>query len=165
MITISFTASAMNFGPPPPVVESALSRLPVAERYVTGACEGGDAWIGAWLRDRRPNARHVVIVPWDRRQVDPWWLRPGHPLGAPRVTVIDMPPGTGYGDRNQELVDCADWVVGFPPFPEDDPRSQDSGTWETLRMAREAGKLSQWQCVTPPYAGQVVHPIAYEAGE
>lgn len=153
MTTISFTASRFNFAPPPSVVASVLSaRVPLADRYVTGACQGGDAWIGAWLYVTRPAAEHVVVVPCNRRQVDPWWTRTG---SLPLVTVIDMPPGTNYADRNRELVARADQVFGFPAFPEEDPRSQRSGTWQTIRMARDAGKLRLWQCVTPPYRGQV----------
>lgn len=152
MTAISFTASRFNFAPPPPVVASVLSaRVPPADRYVTGACQGGDAWIGAWLYVARPAAEHVVVVPYNRRQIDPWWTRTG---SLPLVTVREMPPGTSYADRNRVLVDSADQVFGFPAFSEEDPRSQRSGTWQTIRMARDAGKLRLWQCITPPYLGR-----------
>lgn len=164
MITISFTASAMNFSPPPPVVEAVLRGLPAVARYVTGACEGGDAWTGAWLHANRPLAEHVVIVPADRSQVDYWWEQPEN-LGDPDITIIKMPWGTSYSDRNAELVARADWVTGFPPFPEEDPRSAKSGTWETIRMARDAGKLALWQAVTPPYAREIVHLPPGEEGQ
>ena len=161
VFTISFTASRFNFSPPPPVVLSVLTaRLPFADRYVTGACQGGDAWIGAWLHAARPEAEHMVVVPANRSQVDQWWARPERVLAvsqgrSPVVTVEWMAPGTGYDDRNQRLVDLADWVFGFPAFPEEDPRSKRSGTWQTIRMARDAKKLSQWHCVTPPYQGRI----------
>jgi hypothetical protein len=153
--TISFTAARLGFSPPPSFVENVLAdRIPLAKRYVTGACEGGDAYIGAWLYRNRPDAEHVVVVPANRIQADYWWKEPGTPAG-PTLIVVEMLPGSSYADRNQELVDRADWVVGFPAFPEGDSRSQRSGTWQTIRMARQARKLSQWHCVMPPYAGQV----------
>lgn len=151
MLTVSFTASRLHFSPPPGRVEETLARLPLAGAlYVTGACEGGDAWTGAWLHACRPQAQHMVIVPADRSQVSYWWEQPGN-LGGPDVTVVTMARGTSYADRNQALADIADKVIGFPLFPEKDPRSRRSGTWQTIRMARRAGKLALWQCITPPY--------------
>ena len=57
-----------------------------ADRYVTGACTGGDAFIGRYLYANRPEAEHVVVVPADRSRVDPWRLEAG---GTP-VTLIEM---------------------------------------------------------------------------
>jgi hypothetical protein len=127
------------------------ARVPHADRYVTGACIGGDAFIGRWLHANRPDAVHMVIVPADRSRVDWWWAD----AGGPPVTVIEMPPGTTYADRNARLVSEADVVFGFPAYPEGDPRSARSGTWQTIRLSRAAGNFSQWHCVTPPYRGLV----------
>ena len=154
MTAISFTA-ARELRPEAAagVVTNVLStRVPRAGRYVTGGARGGDAFIGWWLFWLRPEAEHWIIVPANRSQVDPWWedtLVQGLP------TVIEMPPGTSYADRNQALVDAATWVFGFPGYPEHDPRSRYSGTWQALRMARAAGKLAEWHCVNPPYAGRI----------
>jgi hypothetical protein len=129
------------------VVTNVLTvHVPHANRYLTGACTGGDAFIGRWLREHRPDAEHVVIVPADRSRVDEWW----HGLD---VTVIEMPSGSTYADRNARLVAEAGAVFAFPSYPENDPRSLRSGTWQAARMARNAGKLSQWHCVTKPYEG------------
>lgn len=91
---------------------------------------------------------HVVIVPADRSQVDPWWVEP---QWAGRVTVIEMAPGTSYADRNAALVHWGDELAGFPAWPERAPGSQRSGTWQTIRLCRKAGKPVQWQCVMPPH--------------
>ena len=66
-----------------------------------------------------------------------------------------MPWGTTYADRNYQLVHRGTMLFGFPAYPEKDPRSARSGSWQTIRMARRAGTLSQWHCVKPPYKGCV----------
>lgn len=150
---VSFTA-ARHLDPAAAggVVTSVLTvHVPRVQRYVTGACTGGDAFIGRWLHANRPEAEHVVVVPADRGRTDPWWREVA---GRP-VTVVEMPPGTTYADRNARLVAEADAVFAFPAYPEDDPRSLRSGTWQAVRMARKAGNFSQWHCVKPPYRGLI----------
>lgn len=153
LISASFTAAREGFSPVPGVVVSVLmTAVPHVDRYVTGGCVGGDAFIGEWLFQNRPDAEHVVIVPADRSRVGPWWLscrRDREP------TVIFMPWGTTYADRNARLVAEGTFTFGFPAYLEDDSRSRRSGTWQTIRMARKAGSLSQWHCVTPPYQGRI----------
>lgn len=151
--TVSFTASRdMDEDARQGVVTSVLTvHLPLVERYVTGACAGGDAFIGRWLYARRPDAGHEVIVPADRSRVDPWWLE----AKGPPVTVTEMPPGTTYADRNARLVAEAGAVFAFPSYPEHDPRSLRSGTWQSARMARKVGNFSQWHCVKPPFRGLI----------
>lgn len=150
--TVGFTA-ARELSPEAAdgvVLNVLVTGVPFAARYVTGACNGGDAFIGRWLYLNRRDAEHVVIVPANRSRVDEWWADAHRP-----VTVIEMPPGTTYADRNQRIVAESDAVFGFPVHLEDDPRSRRSGTWQTIRMARRAGKLSQWHCITPPYQGRI----------
>jgi hypothetical protein len=154
--SVSFTAARiMSEAARESVVTAVLAAaVPHADRYVTGACIGGDAFIGRWLHANRPDAEHMVIVPADRSRVDYWW----DDAAGPDVTVIMMPPGTTYAYRNARLVAEGAAVFGFPAYLEDDPRSARSGTWQTIRLARAAGNFSQWRCVTPPYRGTVERP-------
>jgi hypothetical protein len=151
--TVSFTAArTLSVAAQEGIVTSVLAaHVPSVERYVTGACIGGDSFIGQWLYANRPEAEHIVVVPWNRSRVDVWWSG----IEGPGVRVVIMPPGTTYADRNARLVEEADAVFAFPAYPEGDPRSLRSGTWQAARMARRAGKLGMWQCVTPPYQGLV----------
>jgi len=148
---VSFTAARDLDDPGREVVVNVLVQVPWAQRYITGAAIGGDAFIGRWLRENRPHAEHVVVVPADRSRVDYWW-----DASDPYVTVFDMPEHLGtYADRNAQLVMCATAVWGLPAYPEDDPRSRRSGTWQTIRMARRAGNLARWDCVKPPFRGLI----------
>jgi hypothetical protein len=157
LATVSFTAArSLSDEAAEGVVTNVLTvHVPHADRYLTGGCTGGDASIGRWLYVNRPGAEHVVIVPADRSRVDPWWEDPALDGLPGRVTVIEMPPGTTYEDRNARLVAEATAVFGFPAYPERDPRSRRSGTWQAIRMSRTAGNFSQWHCVTPPYQGRI----------
>jgi hypothetical protein len=161
--TVSFTAARdMDEAARQGVVTNVLTvRVPHAGRYVTGACTGGDAFIGRWLYANRPEAEHAVIVPANRSRIDAWWLE----AKGPAVTVIEMPPGTTYADRNARLVAEASAVFAFPAYPEDDPRSLRSGTWQTVRMSRKAGNFSQWHLVKPLYRGMVERWTSVLLGE
>lgn len=114
-------------------LESLVAQVPQADGWVTGACVGGDALIGRTLARLRPNDTHIILVPADRSRVAYWW----DSLEFQRV-VINMPAGTTYKDRNSCIVYHSDAVVGYPQFPEKDPRSLRSGTWQTIRMAQAA---------------------------
>lgn len=152
--SVSFTASRdMDEAAQDGVVTNVLMvHVPFVERYVTGACTGGDAFIGCWLYENRPEAEHVVVVPADRSRIAAWWR---YAEEERPVTVIEMPPGTTYADRNARLVAEGNAVFAFPAYPENDPRSRRSGTWQTVRMSRHVGNFSQWHCVKPPYRGMV----------
>lgn len=153
MLSVSFTVSRDLDEGGEGVILNVLCQVPFAERYVTGGARGGDAFIGRWLYLTRPHAEHVVIVPADRRQTDPWWLP--HMDSGGNLNLVYMPRGTSFGHRNLALVRSGSAVCGFPDYIERDSRERRSGTWQTLRMARRAGKLSQWHCVKPPYRGLI----------
>lgn len=156
LLAVSFTASRDLDERGQGVALNVMATLPPAGRYITGGAVGGDAFIGRHLHEQYRDGWHTVIVPADRSRVDPWWE------SCRGVEVLEMLPGTTYADRNALLVELGTMVCGLPAYPEDDPRSKRSGTWQTIRMARRAGKLSRWDCVKPPYAGRIeTYPSAF----
>jgi len=102
------------------------------QTFVTGACIGVDAYVGELMSRWFPLARHVVVVPSDRSRVDPGYL-----VWASQI--INMPPESSYRDRNLNIVRLSNKLIGFPRYPEHDPRSRRSGTWMTVRIARRLG--------------------------
>lgn len=157
---IGFTASRdLDYGGMQ-VIENVLAQVPLARRYVTGGARGGDACIGRWLREHRPWSEHVIIVPANRSQADPWWE-----VYRSSVTVIEMEPGTTYKDRNAAIVAASSAVFGLPAYPEVDPRSRRSGTWQTIRIARGMGRMHRWDCVKPPYHGKIEQPLPAGLGQ
>ena len=176
---VSFTAARTWDQGSVPVAQNVLCQIPPARTYITGGCYGGDAFLGHWCAVNHPAAEHFVILPADRSKVDPWWENSAFrarslPLAGwepwpilphaaflsdeifrPRITVLEMPPGSTYEDRNAELVRWGTVTYGLPAYPEDDPRSARSGTWQAIRMARRARTLISWTCVQPPYQGRI----------
>ena len=152
LLAVSFTAARDLDDAGRDVITNVLTTaVPLADRYITGGAVGGDAFIGRWLYENRPEAEHIVIVPADKSRVDPWWLT----VSGPVPELILMPHGSTYRERNIRVVAEGTMVFGFPAYPEDDMRSLRSGSWQAIRMARRAAKLSQWSCVKPPYAGRI----------
>ena len=150
-LAISFTASRdLDHGGEEVILNVLTVGIPLCRRYITGGAIGGDAFTGRWLARNRPEAEHIVVVPYDKSRADPWWLTVDG-----NITVIPMPAGTTYRDRNAELVRRGDATCALPAYPEDHPASARSGTWQTARMARRLGKLCRWDCVKPPYTGRI----------
>lgn len=88
---------------------------------VQGCCIGMDEIVG-----KRAHAQgfHVVgIVPANRSKVAPDYLDWCD-------TVIYMPEGTSYMDRNDEIVK---WSYELTAFPNTDQEELRSGTWATVR--------------------------------
>lgn len=99
----------------------------------TGACVGIDSIVAQAFAIHHPQVHNRIIVPADRSRVRPDFLEQMDLRGA---ELEFMPPGTSYRDRNLRIVEGSDWVLGFPGHSEYDPRSQRSGTWQTIRMAK-----------------------------
>jgi hypothetical protein len=178
---VAFTAAREWDNRSVQVALNVLCQVPPARAYVTGGCRNGDAFLGHYLAVTQRGAEHFVILPANRSQVDPWWESGAHafrvralPLHEwepwpalrraalesgeifkPKVTVLEMPAGSTYRDRNAELVRWGTVTYGLPAYPEEDPRSRRSGTWQAIRMARKAGTLISWTCVQPPYHGRI----------
>lgn len=114
-----------------------LSAQDTWDGYVTGGCIGIDHFCGVTLVELFPHKHHIVIVPANRSRVAAWWrLHEGTP--GLNLEVREMSPGTDYKMRNQALVNTSSLLAGFPDFPEWHRASTRSGTWQTIRMARQA---------------------------
>lgn len=103
--------------------------------FVTGGCRGFDTFMGFHAALTFPDKRHVVIVPANQSQVQPWWMG----LNNPNIEVYYMPEGTDYRDRNTEIVKRSDFLYYCAEHPEDHTKSKRSGTWMTVRIAQQLG--------------------------
>lgn len=104
-----------------------------AHTYVTGGAIGLDTYAGMALAHKYPHARHVVIAPANHAAVSYWWLGEEY---VGRVIVHQMRHGTTYKARNEAIVRASTELMAFPLYVEHDPRSERSGTWQTVRIAR-----------------------------
>jgi hypothetical protein len=98
-----------------------------------GACTGGDAFIH-WHIAEMPSIWLHVHPPVD----------PKHSAMASlkrSVRRVDHEPKT-YAERNGDIVEAADVLVAAPRYPEKDPKSARSGTWQTARKAKAADILT-----------------------
>lgn len=117
------------------------------DSFVTGACIGFDAIIGSELVTRFPDKEHVIMVPYDRSRVDPWWTK-RRISDAVDIKVIEMPIGSNYRDRNTAIVLRSDALFYAANYPEK-PGNR-SGTWMTVNIARNHNLL---------ITGVILHPL------
>lgn len=106
----------------------ALADRPNPPSIVTGGCVGVDAYVAHVAHNQ---GLHVhTIVPANRRLVDPSWREHCS-------SYEEMPLGTTYRDRNVRLVLRSSRLVALPSFDASSVHSHHSGTWMTIRLARQ----------------------------
>lgn len=116
-------------------VRQAVLSLAQGTLVVTGACVGLDAFVAEVAF--KAGYRVKTIVPADRKAVDPNWREHCHEFE-------EMPEGTDYKARNARIVALVGHLFAFPLHAEKDGRSLRSGTWQTVRMAWNAGKETDY---------------------
>jgi hypothetical protein len=130
------------------IIQRLLSGLHRYNTFVTGACTGFDAFAGEHCYLTYPGT-HIVLVPADRSRVYPWWENVPQ-LPGRTLQIVDMPEGSDYRARNQEIVDRSNALIALAAAPEDAPASKRSGTWQTVRLARRAHLPVSGLILTPP---------------
>lgn len=101
-------------------------------RLANGGCKGiddiaGQAGHGLGL------LVHTILVPnWEKIEwTADWWEYTD--------TTATMSHGTGFKERDQAVVDTSEALLAFPLYAERHSQSRRSGTWMTIRLAREKG--------------------------
>lgn len=109
-------------------VEEWLSTLDRTRDFVVcGVCIGIDEMVGRRAYERGFNVRGVV--PFNRSRV-------ARDFRVWCSSYQELPSGTDYMDRNQELVNQVIDLTAFSRTPDEELRS---GTWATVRRARARG--------------------------
>lgn len=104
------------------------------EEYTTGGAAGVDTYVLRRMTTLCPEALHRVCVP----EAGLGWENPYLNLAS----VVEQVPDTmrhPYRSRNLRILVHTDVLLAFPLREEDHPKSKRSGTWMTIRMARERG--------------------------
>jgi hypothetical protein len=98
-----------------------------------GVCQGTDRTahlivrqIGGWLIEGHPGRSSDGKSPWRATDIE-----------ADCDVLHDVLP---YAMRNEDITTACSLIVAAPLHPEDDPRSRRSGTWMTVRMARQRSR-------------------------
>ena len=99
---------------------------------VTGACIGFDAQVHLLTGVVDLSVKRLVIVPADHKKVDARVMS-----DSTNVDYVQMPDGTSYRDRNEEIIRCSTVMAGFWTG-----KRAYNGTFMTLRIADRCSKLS-----------------------
>lgn len=122
----------------PPEQEHAVFDLLVkavragATEFHHGACTGMDAFTH-YVTSQFPVTTHVHPA----TGVDARYSAMDRLLRHVRRVDHEAKP---TAERNQDIVDASGRLIAAPKLPESDPASKRSGTWQTIRKARAAGK-------------------------
>lgn len=96
-----------------------------------GACTGADAFAHFHMISQAGVITHVHPPADKKCSAEPSLMR--------HSRRVDH-EAKAYGERNDDIVRAIDVLVAAPQYPEKDPRSKRSGTWQTIRKAAAAGK-------------------------
>ncbi len=110
--------------------------------FTTGACTGFDSIAARFFINAKPEATHRLIVPSNRRQIDANLLTVFGAWPTGWALVEYMPKTSDYRDRNVRILDYADKLIAVAEYPEDHGKSTRSGTWQTVRLARDRMPMS-----------------------
>lgn len=110
------------------IVDAHLDTLRIEDHVIIqGGNRDMDAMIGRTAYAR--GFKVMTILPADRSKVAPDYA-------AWSTWVVEMPEGTDYMARNDEIVRLADILTAFPKTDREEVRS---GTWATVRRGRRKG--------------------------
>ena len=109
-----------------------LDRWDCADEFISGAAYGVDTVLAKAAIERYPDKKHRVIIP--AAHYNTYWSQSF--ILDKNIHIDWMPHGTDYMDRNQVMVDLADHLIAFPRTSNEELRS---GTWATIRRARNKG--------------------------
>jgi hypothetical protein len=115
-------------------IDEVLARYLDAQEYTTGGAVGVDTYVLRKLSAWCPEAKHRVCLP----EHGPDWDNPYLEL-ATEVIYVPNTEKHEHRSRNKAILDFSDLLIAMPLHPEDNPQSKRSGSWMTIRMARQRG--------------------------
>lgn len=100
--------------------------------YTTGGAVGVDTYVLRKMTGWLPDAHHRVCLPEHGADWDNEFLSL-----ADEVIRVPNTMDHPWRSRNAAILDHSDILLAFPLHDEDHGQSKRSGTWMTIRMARE----------------------------
>lgn len=117
-----------------PALDEVLSAHLDGEEYTTGGAVGVDTYVLRKMASWLPDSFHRVCLP----EHGPDWDNPYLEMADEVIRVPDTMRHP-HRSRNAAILDHTDVLLAFPLHGEDHGQSKRSGTWMTIRMARERG--------------------------
>jgi len=116
-------------------IRQRLAQIPPGTTVIIGGCLGLDSYVARAVFAYCTGVKVHAIVPSDPRTTE--WVDPDWRVWCHSFEV--MPGGTTNRHRNVQLVNRSGRLLAWPQAAEGDPMSQRSGTWQTIRLARQRG--------------------------